>query len=155
MTRTRIFLFRLFYFVFSTPYMEKDTFRRSVVFLTFSFDRAIGFYVLQVYVPLTIIVMSSWVSFWLVRYSIYKRSMVKGHGHWVIRKSISNLGNAFYFKQTYIFILWYVIRKAFKIEKSVEFSTIGFDPPLPNANCEKYKKIFSYCFFLFWSLPFF
>ena len=40
---------------------------RSVVFLTFSFDRAIGFYVLQVYIPLTIIVMSSWVSFWLVR----------------------------------------------------------------------------------------
>ena len=38
-----------------------------MVFLTFSFDRAIGFYVLQVYIPLTIIVMSSWVSFWLVR----------------------------------------------------------------------------------------
>ena len=41
---------------------------RSIVFLTFNFDRAIGFYVLQVYIPLTIIVMSSWVSFWLVRY---------------------------------------------------------------------------------------
>ena len=39
---------------------------RSVVFLTFNFERAIGFYVLQVYIPLTIIVMSSWVSFWLV-----------------------------------------------------------------------------------------
>ena len=39
---------------------------RSVVFLKFHFERAIGFYVLQVYIPLTIIVMSSWVSFWLV-----------------------------------------------------------------------------------------
>ena len=42
---------------------------RSVVFLTFIFERAIGFYVLQVYIPLTIIVMSSWVSFWLVSIS--------------------------------------------------------------------------------------
>ena len=40
---------------------------RSVVFLKFNFERAIGFYVLQVYIPLTIIVMSSWVSFWLVK----------------------------------------------------------------------------------------
>ena len=40
---------------------------RSVVFLNFSFDRAIGFYVLQVYTPLVIIVMSSWVSFWLIK----------------------------------------------------------------------------------------
>ena len=51
---------------------------RSVVFLKFNFDRAIGFYVLQVsdcrvpmllqvYMPLVIIVMSSWVSFWLIK----------------------------------------------------------------------------------------
>ena len=38
-----------------------------MVFLNFSFDRAIGFYVLQVYTPLVIIVMSSWVSFWLIK----------------------------------------------------------------------------------------
>ena len=40
---------------------------RSVVFLSFDFQRAIGFYVLQVYIPLYIIVMSSWVTFWLVK----------------------------------------------------------------------------------------
>ena len=40
---------------------------RSVIFLSFNFQRAIGFYVLQVYIPLYIIVMSSWVTFWLVK----------------------------------------------------------------------------------------
>merc|ERR1711892_942193 len=40
---------------------------RSVIYLNFDFQRAIGFYVLQVYIPLYIIVMSSWVTFWLVK----------------------------------------------------------------------------------------
>ena len=40
---------------------------RSVIFLQFKFDRTLGFYFLQIYIPLTIIVMSSWVSFWLVK----------------------------------------------------------------------------------------
>ena len=43
----------------------RDT-TKSVAYLLFGFERAIGFYVLQVYTPLIIIVMSSWVSFWLV-----------------------------------------------------------------------------------------
>ena len=47
-------------------YADRDNIR-STVFIKFAFDRAIGFYVLQVYIPLTIIVMSSWVSFWLIK----------------------------------------------------------------------------------------
>jgi hypothetical protein len=39
----------------------------SVIFLKFQFDRTRGFYILQIYIPLTIIVMSSWVSFWLIK----------------------------------------------------------------------------------------
>ena len=42
---------------------------RSIVFLQFTFDRSVGFYLLQVYIPLTLIVMCSWVTFWLVRLS--------------------------------------------------------------------------------------
>ena len=58
--------------------------RKSVIYLEFNFRRAIGFYILQVikspgselggelcllqvYIPLYIIVMSSWVTFWLVK----------------------------------------------------------------------------------------
>jgi hypothetical protein len=41
--------------------------RRSIISLNFQFHRTLGFYMLQLYIPLTIIVMSSWVSFWLVR----------------------------------------------------------------------------------------
>ncbi|XP_023344944.1 gamma-aminobutyric acid receptor subunit alpha-3 [Eurytemora carolleeae] len=44
-----------------------QTGQRSVIYLVFFFERAVGFYILQVYVPLTIIVMSSWVTFWLVK----------------------------------------------------------------------------------------
>merc|ERR1719400_2780199 len=40
---------------------------RSVISVHFCFHRTLGFYLLQLYIPLTIIVMSSWVSFWLVR----------------------------------------------------------------------------------------
>ena len=40
---------------------------RSVIYLSFKFQRTLGFYFLQIYIPLTIIVMSSWVSFWLVK----------------------------------------------------------------------------------------
>ena len=40
---------------------------KSVIFINFTFDRTLGFYFLQIYIPLTIIVMSSWVSFWLVK----------------------------------------------------------------------------------------
>ena len=39
----------------------------SIIFLSFQFDRTLGFYILQIYIPLTIIVMSSWVSFWLIK----------------------------------------------------------------------------------------
>ena len=39
----------------------------SMIFLHFQFDRTLGFYILQIYIPLTIIVMSSWVSFWLIK----------------------------------------------------------------------------------------
>ena len=42
---------------------------RSVIFVQFTFQRTLGFYFLQIYIPLTIIVMSSWVSFWLVKTS--------------------------------------------------------------------------------------
>ena len=37
----------------------------SVISLHFAFHRQFGFYVLQIYVPLTLIVMCSWVTFWL------------------------------------------------------------------------------------------
>ena len=39
----------------------------STIFLKFQFKRTIGFYLLQIYVPLMITVLSSFVSFWLVR----------------------------------------------------------------------------------------
>ena len=37
----------------------------SVISLHFAFHRETGFYLLQIYVPLTLIVMCSWVTFWL------------------------------------------------------------------------------------------
>ena len=37
----------------------------SMIFLKLSFRREVGFYVLQVYIPLTIIVNTSFISFWL------------------------------------------------------------------------------------------
>ena len=50
--------------IFSTQFIS-----RSVIFVQFTFQRTLGFYFLQIYIPLTIIVMSSWVSFWLVKTS--------------------------------------------------------------------------------------
>jgi len=40
---------------------------QSIIFLHFQFSRTIGYYFLRTYFPLTIIVMCSWVSFWLVK----------------------------------------------------------------------------------------
>ena len=51
-------------YVYSTQFIS-----RSVIFVQFTFQRTLGFYFLQIYIPLTIIVMSSWVSFWLVKTS--------------------------------------------------------------------------------------
>ena len=50
--------------IYSTQFIS-----RSVIFVQFTFQRTLGFYFLQIYIPLTIIVMSSWVSFWLVKTS--------------------------------------------------------------------------------------
>lgn len=47
--------------------MDSRRANRSVIFVQFTFQRTLGFYFLQIYIPLTIIVMSSWVSFWLVK----------------------------------------------------------------------------------------
>ena len=57
---------------------------KSVIFINFTFDRTLGFYFLQIYIPLTIIVMSSWVSFWLVKTNQVQTKfcsslMLKGH----------------------------------------------------------------------------
>ena len=39
----------------------------SSVYLDFLFERQTGFFLLQIYTPLTLIVFCSWVSFWLVK----------------------------------------------------------------------------------------
>jgi len=39
----------------------------SVAFLHFFFERQIGFFLLQIYTPLLVIVMCSWVAFWIVK----------------------------------------------------------------------------------------
>lgn len=44
---------------------EEDSRNISKVFLNFKFERQQGFYLLQIYIPLTLIVMCSWVTFWL------------------------------------------------------------------------------------------
>ena len=48
----------------STTEASKKSGTQSIIFLKFKFDRTLGFYILQIYIPLTIIVMSSWVAFW-------------------------------------------------------------------------------------------
>ena len=39
----------------------------SVAFLLFNFERQSGFWLLGIYFPLTLIVMCSWVAFWLIK----------------------------------------------------------------------------------------
>ena len=77
----------------------RDT-TKSVAYLLFSFERAIGFYVLQVYTPLVIIVMSSWVSFWLV--------------------------SSYYGQFTYKIVLWYRSRQRWVRKLQQE---LVLDPP--------------------------
>ena len=65
---------------------------RSVIFVQFTFQRTLGFYFLQIYIPLTIIVMSSWVSFWLVKTHQVAFVPVFMHLHLVIRARRSRPG---------------------------------------------------------------
>ena len=53
----------------STTEASKKSGAQSIIFLKFKFDRTLGFYILQIYIPLTIIVMSSWVCFLLQKVS--------------------------------------------------------------------------------------
>ena len=46
----------------------------SVVYLDFLFERQTGFFLLQIYTPLTLIVFCSWVSFWLVKTEAVKKT---------------------------------------------------------------------------------
>ena len=39
----------------------------SMITLDFTFQRRTGYFLLQIYIPLTLIVMCSWVTFWLVK----------------------------------------------------------------------------------------
>jgi hypothetical protein len=49
------------------PQRANSKYNRSMVSLQFTFQRQKGFFLLQIYVPLTLIVCSSWVTFWLVK----------------------------------------------------------------------------------------
>ena len=49
------------------PQRANSQYNRSIVALEFTFQRQKGFFLLQIYVPLTLIVCSSWVTFWLVK----------------------------------------------------------------------------------------
>ena len=49
------------------PHRANSKYNRSMVSLEFTFQRQKGFFLLQIYVPLTLIVCSSWVTFWLVK----------------------------------------------------------------------------------------
>lgn len=48
----------------------------SVVYLDFLFERQTGFFLLQIYTPLTLIVFCSWVSFWLVKTEAVRENIV-------------------------------------------------------------------------------
>ena len=55
-------------------YMFRSGYRNdSVVYLDFLFERQTGFFLLQIYTPLTLIVFCSWVSFWLVKTEAVKK----------------------------------------------------------------------------------
>lgn len=45
----------------------KEKYNKSIIALEFTFQRQTGFFLLQIYVPLTLIVFASWVTFWLVK----------------------------------------------------------------------------------------
>ena len=45
----------------------------SVAFLLFNFERQSGFWLLGIYFPLTLIVMCSWVAFWIVKTDVPAR----------------------------------------------------------------------------------
>ena len=48
----------------------------SVVYLDFLFERQTGFFLLQIYTPLTLIVFCSWVSFWLVKTEAVRKNII-------------------------------------------------------------------------------
>ena len=46
----------------------RDGFRNdSTAIIDFMFERQTGFFLLQIYTPLTLIVFCSWVAFWLIK----------------------------------------------------------------------------------------
>jgi hypothetical protein len=45
----------------------------SVAFLRFDFERQSGFWLLGIYFPLTLVVMCSWVAFWIVKTDVPAR----------------------------------------------------------------------------------
>ena len=47
--------------------------RDSVAFLTFDFDREMGFFILGIYFPLNLVVCCSWVAFWIVKTDVPAR----------------------------------------------------------------------------------
>ena len=47
--------------------VTKKTGNHSIIFLQFKFDRTLGFYILQIYIPLTIIVNTSFISLCLLK----------------------------------------------------------------------------------------
>ena len=58
-------------------YMIRSGYRNdSVVYLDFLFERQTGFFLLQIYTPLTLIVFCSWVSFWLVKTEAVNNKML-------------------------------------------------------------------------------
>ena len=82
---------------------------RSVVYLKFQFNRTVGFYILQLYIPLTIIVMSSWVSFWLVKF----------------RQNQFRVAN---FSRNFSFLLWFLFMLCAKWDLDTPSCTVSVRP---------------------------